>query len=165
MLRFVLLTLACLCVAEGVTNFKQCKGKPAPLKVNVHDCEEPPCVVYKGQFALMDVQFVGNENNSRDLETKVTAKVFGITVPYDLPKEVSDICENLLYGAMCPIDKGEDVTYRFRFYVEQEFPEITTEVTVTLNDANMEPVACFIVSCKIRKGPASRNATDTLLLA
>ncbi|XP_064552717.1 uncharacterized protein Npc2e [Drosophila montana] len=162
MFRVVLLTLAYLCVFCGATTVKECKNKPFPLSVAVQDCEEPPCVVYKGQFAIMDVQFLGDKNNIARITTKVTAKVFGMNLPYDLPEEVSNVCINLLYGAICPIDKDEDVTYRFNFYVEPAFPEITADVTVTLNDANDNPISCFVVTCKIRKGPSSRH--EELLL-
>ncbi|KAH8388197.1 hypothetical protein KR093_000107, partial [Drosophila rubida] len=126
--------------------------KPFPLSVVVEDCEEPPCVVYKGKYVIMDVQFLGDQNYLKNITTKVTAKVFGMNLPYDLPEEVSNVCDNLLYGAMCPIYKDEDVTYRFNFYVEPAFPEITADVTVTLNDIDDNPISCFVCSCKIRKG-------------
>jgi len=78
-----------------------------------------------------------------------------MNLPYDLPEEVSNVCDNLLYGAMCPIDKEEDVTYRFNFFVDPVFPEITADVTVSLIDAEENTISCFICSCKIRKGPTS----------
>lgn len=155
MFRFVLLTLACLCVAANATNVKECKNQPFPLEVSVADCVEPPCVVYKGQYAVMDITFLGVKNNLSNITTKTTAKVFGLNLPYDLPEEVSNVCDNLLYGAICPIDKGEDVTYRFNFFVDPVFPEITADVTVSLNDAQDNPISCFVCSCKIRKGPSS----------
>lgn len=107
--------------------------------------------------------FDTDRNNLSNITTSVTAKVFGMTLPYDLPDEVSNVCSNLLYGAICPIDKDEDVTYRFNFFVEAIFPEITADVTVTLNDNNGDAISCFIVSCKIRKGPTSRNNDQMLL--
>ncbi|XP_060646884.1 mite group 2 allergen Gly d 2.02 [Drosophila nasuta] len=155
MLRFALLTFACLFAAVSATTVQECKNKPFPLKVEVADCEEPPCTVYKGQYAIMDVTFLGDRNNLKNITTKVQAKVFGMNLPYDLPEEVSNVCDNLLYGAMCPIDKDEDVTYRFNFYIESAFPEITADVTVQLNDLDGNTITCFICSCKIRKGPSS----------
>ncbi|XP_020814014.1 protein NPC2 homolog [Drosophila serrata] len=151
MLR-IILVLALALVTVSATNVKQCKDKPFPLSVNIQDCEEPPCVVYKGTIAVMEVHFLGNNNNIKSITATTTAKVLGMNLPYDLPEEVSNVCINLLYGAMCPIDKGEDVTYQFNFYVEPAFPEITADVTVTLNDEDGEPISCFIVSCKLRKG-------------
>ncbi|XP_041452396.1 mite group 2 allergen Lep d 2 [Drosophila obscura] len=154
MLRIVL-ALAFLAAAVNSTNVKQCKGKPFPLTVRVQDCEEPPCIVYKGTTVIMEVQFLGNNNNIQNITAKTTAKVLGMNLPYDLPEEVSNVCTNLMYGAMCPIDKGEDVTYQFNFYVEPSFPEITADVTVTLDDAQGEVITCFICSCKLRKGTAA----------
>ncbi|KAH8337176.1 NPC intracellular cholesterol transporter 2-like [Drosophila kikkawai] len=162
MLRIVSV-LALILATVSATNVKQCKDKPFPLAVRVADCEEPPCVVYKGTYAIMEVHFLGNNNNIKSITTTTTARVLGMNLPYDLPEEVSDVCRNLLYGAMCPIDKDEDVTYQFNFYVEPVFPEITADVTVTLNDVNGEPITCFVVSCKIRKGATATQRDEYLL--
>ncbi|XP_043064986.1 NPC intracellular cholesterol transporter 2 homolog a [Drosophila ficusphila] len=150
MLR-ILVILAIIVASVGATTVQQCKNKPAPLGVNIKDCDQPPCVVYKGTIAEMEVHFLGNNDNIKSITAVVTAKVLGMNLPYALPEEVSNVCINLLYGAMCPIDKDEDVTYQFNFYVDPSFPEITADVTVTLNDAQNEPITCFVVSCKIRK--------------
>ncbi|XP_030376220.1 uncharacterized protein LOC115625335 [Scaptodrosophila lebanonensis] len=161
MLRIAFVALACLFLVSSATNVKECKGKPFPLSVRVEGCEEPPCEVIKGTTAVMEVQFLGNRNDIKNIEAKVTAKVLGMNLPYDLPEEVSNVCSNLMFGAICPVDKNEDVTYKFNFYVEPAFPEITADVTVTLNDENNDVITCFICSCKLRKGPTQR---DELLL-
>ncbi|KAH8243076.1 hypothetical protein KR032_004327 [Drosophila birchii] len=158
-----LLVLALVLAIVSATNVKQCKDKPFPLAVNIQDCEEPPCLVYKGTTAVMEVHFLGNKNNIKSMTATTTAKVWGINAPYDLPEEVSNVCRNLLYGAMCPIDKDEDVIYQFNFYVEPIFPEVTAEVTVTLNDEDGEVVTCFVASCKLRKGPTAAQQDGYLL--
>ncbi|KAH8337177.1 hypothetical protein KR059_002382 [Drosophila kikkawai] len=182
MLR-VLLVLSLVLATVSATTVKQCKDKPFPLSVNIQDCEEPPCIVYKGTVAVMEVHFLGSKleplllnthplsfncfpadnNNIKSITATTTAKVLGMNLPYDLPEEVSDVCRNLLYGAMCPIDKDEDVTYQFNFYVEPAFPEITADVTVTLNDEDGEPITCFMVSCKLRKGATATQRDEYLL--
>ncbi|XP_017035870.1 mite group 2 allergen Gly d 2.02 [Drosophila kikkawai] len=162
MLR-VLLVLSLVLATVRATTVKQCKDKPFPLSVNIQDCDEPPCIVYKGTVAVMEVHFLGNNNNIKSITATTTAKVLGMNLPYDLPEEVSDVCRNLLYGAMCPIDKDEDVTYQFNFYVEPAFPEITADVTVTLNDEDGEPITCFMVSCKLRKGATATQRDEYLL--
>ncbi|EDW81705.1 uncharacterized protein Dwil_GK10874 [Drosophila willistoni] len=155
-LEFVLLIIVGLSTINATT-VQECKDKPFPLSVRVENCEEPPCVVYKGSSAVMEVHFLGNKNDMRNITAKTTAKVFGMNLPYELPEEVSDVCSNLMYGAICPIDKNEDVTYKFNFYVEPSFPEITADVTVTLNDEQNEPITCFICSCKLRKGTTTQR--------
>ncbi|XP_016990051.1 NPC intracellular cholesterol transporter 2 homolog a [Drosophila rhopaloa] len=159
----IVVTLALIVASVSATNVQQCKNKPFPLEVRIKDCDEPPCVVYKGSIAVMEVQFLGNNNNIRSITATTTAKVFGMNLPYVLPDEVSNVCQNLLYGAMCPIDKDEDVTYEFNFYVDPSFPEITADVTVTLNDAQNEPITCFVVSCRIRKGATASQRDEYLL--
>lgn len=86
------------------------------------------------------------------MEAKVLATALGITVPYELPADVANVCENLLDGASCPIDKGEDVVYKFHFYVDSYYPEIPVSVEVSLNDENGESVACFVCDIKVKKG-------------
>ncbi|XP_020814031.1 mite group 2 allergen Lep d 2-like [Drosophila serrata] len=159
----IILVLALILATVSATNVKQCPDKPFPLAVRVVDCEEPPCVVYKGKYAVMEVHFLGNDNNIKSITATTTARVLGMNLPYILPDEVSDVCLNLLYGAICPIDKDEDVTYQFNFYVEPAFPEITADVTVTLNDVKGEPITCFVVTCKIRKGPTATQREEYLL--
>ncbi|XP_052859149.1 uncharacterized protein LOC128266583 [Drosophila gunungcola] len=162
MLRIVV-TFALILASVSATTVQQCKNKPLPLDVKIQDCDVPPCIVYKGTIAVMEVHFLGNNNNIKSITATTTAKVLGMNLPYDLPEDVSNVCRNLLYGAMCPIDKDEDVTYQFNFYVEPAFPEITADVTVTLNDAQNEPITCFVVSCKLRKGATASQQDEYLL--
>ncbi|XP_016953622.1 uncharacterized protein LOC108026922 [Drosophila biarmipes] len=159
----IVITLALVLATVNCTKVQQCKGLPVPLDVRIKDCDEPPCVVYRGSIAVMEVHFLGNNNNINSITATTTAKVLGMNQPYDLPDEVSDVCRNLMYGAICPIDKDEDVTYQFNFYVETWFPEITADVTVKLNDAQNEPITCFVVSCKIRKGATASQRDEYLL--
>lgn len=98
-------------------------------------------------------------DNTKSLTAKVRATTLGVTVPYDLPEEVADVCSNLMYGAICPIYNTEDVIYQFNFFVDSYYPEISVAVEVSLLDENDESVACFICNIKVRKG-----ATNPLML-
>lgn len=103
--------------------------------------------------------FTPAKDNTRILNAKVHATTFGITVPYDLPDDVADVCSNLMYDAICPIYETEDVVYQFNFFVDSHYPEISVAVEVSLNDENDESVTCFICNVKVRKG-----ATNPLML-
>ena len=76
-----------------------------------------------------------------------------------MPDDVADVCSNLLYDAMCPIDNTEDVVYQFNFYVDSYYPEIPVTVEISINDENDDSVACFICNIKVKKG-----STTPLLL-
>lgn len=155
------------------------------MNVEVVGCEETPCDVVKGTTAVMYVHFVGSKylffvklslqqfansylflpplntsakNNIKKLNAVVHATTLGITVPYDLPEDVADVCSNLMYNATCPIDRTEDVVYAFNFYVDAYYPEISVSVQISLEDEDKESIACFICNIRVRKG-----ATNTLL--
>ncbi|XP_017463187.1 PREDICTED: epididymal secretory protein E1-like, partial [Rhagoletis zephyria] len=98
--------VALLLASASATNVKQCKnGQPFPLGVDIEGCDQLPCNVVKGGRTLMKVNFVGTRDNIKQIRAVVHATALGITVPYELPEEVADVCRNLLYGASCPIDK------------------------------------------------------------
>ncbi|XP_037955976.1 NPC intracellular cholesterol transporter 2 [Teleopsis dalmanni] len=151
----IALLIFCFTIVTATT-VKQCKkGQPFPLNVTINDCEEPPCNIVKGTTAIMDMHFVSTKDNIRKLTAKVSATTLGLTVPYDLPEEVSDVCSNLLYGAICPIDETEDVVYRLNFYIDYLYPEISVKVEVSLMDEDNESVACFNVDIKVKKGASA----------
>ncbi|XP_073820389.1 Niemann-Pick type C-2e [Musca autumnalis] len=161
-MKFVLLTIVALIAVAGIgaTDVKECKkGQPFPLSVEVVGCDEMPCNVVKGTTAVMHVHFVGTKDNIRKLNAVVHATTLGITVPYELPEEVANVCDNLMYGATCPIDKTEDVVYAFNFYVESHYPEISVAVQVSLEDEEGDSIACFVCNIKVKKG-----STNTFLL-
>lgn len=86
--------------------------------------------------------------------TLVKAKTFGLTVPYELPANVSDVCSNLMYEAACPLYPTEDVTYLFLFPIANSYPEISANVQIYIVDQNEEIVTCFKCDIKVKKGPS-----------
>lgn len=79
------------------------------------------------------------------------ATALGVTVPYELPENIANVCKNLLHGASCPLDAGEDATYKFIFPIGNMYPEIGVKVEVTLVDEKNSPVTCFAVDIKVTK--------------
>ncbi|XP_037955975.1 NPC intracellular cholesterol transporter 2-like [Teleopsis dalmanni] len=133
------------------TDVKKCSGdKPFPLSVNVTGCETPPCDILKGSTVEMFIHFVSHRDVS-ELTTKVKAYTFGISVPYELPEETSNVCRNLMYGAYCPLYPTEDVTYLFLFPVGS-YPEISVKIEIYLVDQDDEIATCFICDIKVKKG-------------
>ncbi|XP_049305648.1 NPC intracellular cholesterol transporter 2 isoform X1 [Bactrocera dorsalis] len=146
-------------LASAETNVKQCKDttKPTPLMVDIKGCTQIPCDVYKGQTTVVQVHFVSTKDNIHKLTAKCYATALGITVPYELPDDVADVCQNLLYEAMCPLYATEDVVYDFQFYVDQYYPEIPATIELNLVDKDNEVITCFSASIRVRKGTATNN--------
>lgn len=108
----------------------------------------------------MDMQFVANKDNTTKLTAKVTAYLGFVAIPYPIDEKIADVCENLLDGAYCPLDKTEDVTYRFIFPLEDSYPEIQVKVQVALEDVNKDIVSCFAVNIKVVKGNTGDKALE-----
>lgn len=91
----------------------------------------------------------------RQLNARVHLTSLGVTIPYELNAERSNVCNNLLHGAYCPLDSGEDVTYRLLLPVTNNQPEVPTRLQVTLYDAEEQGgnqvVACFLADTRVKK--------------
>ncbi|XP_075163447.1 Niemann-Pick type C-2d [Haematobia irritans] len=168
MLRvFIICSLVLLSQA---TEVKRCDGdKPFPLAVRVEGCAVPPCDIVKGTSVVMEIEFATYKHVTR-ATTLVKAKTLGITVPYELPEEVSDVCSNLMHEAYCPLYPTEDVTYLFLFPVGSNYPEISVNIEIYLENQDHEILTCFKCDIKVKKGNAgggskflnALNSTDVI---
>ncbi|XP_037951245.1 NPC intracellular cholesterol transporter 2-like [Teleopsis dalmanni] len=150
MLRSILLITLVFALANA-TNVQKCKkGEPFPLSVDIKGCQEEPCDIVRGSTAVMDVHFVSPKDNVKKLTAKITATALGITTPYELPESEANVCKNLLNGASCPLDEGEDVIYQLNFYIDYIYPKIPVKVEVSLVDEDKESFACFAVDIKVK---------------
>ncbi|XP_017493318.1 PREDICTED: epididymal secretory protein E1-like [Rhagoletis zephyria] len=140
----------------AATEVKKCSdNQPFPLEVRVLNCEVPPCDVIKGADMIFEIDFYVEKYVTK-LTTLVKATTFGLTVPYELPDDVRDVCSNLLYGAYCPLYATEDVTYQFVFPIGN-YPEISVKVEIYLVDQDNEVATCFNCNIKVKKGPTSNS--------
>lgn len=87
------------------------------------------------------------------LTARVHLTSLGVTIPFELEAQRSNVCKNLLHGAYCPLDAGEDVTYRLLLPVASNQPEVPTRLQVSLHDAEQsdQVVACFLADTRVRK--------------
>lgn len=90
------------------------------------------------------------------LTTLVKATSLGVTVPYDLPSDVKDVCSNLMHEAYCPLYDTEDVTYLFVFPIGN-YPEVSVKVEIYLVDQDNEVATCFVCSIKVKKAPSANS--------
>ncbi|XP_055847998.1 uncharacterized protein LOC129913394 [Episyrphus balteatus] len=137
-------------VGESKTPVRRCSGDfPFPLNVKVDDCEELPCSVTKGTTTHMEVQFVAVKEETHYIETDILVTMLGINVPYELPSENGNVCNNLMHGAYCPLYAEEDVTFNLQFPIDNNFIQANVKTVVKLRDAENDVVACFVVDMKI----------------
>ncbi|CAD6994346.1 protein NPC2 homolog [Ceratitis capitata] len=151
-----LLALTLVFALTTATDVKQCSGnKPFPLAVRVLNCETPPCDVIKGRDMTFEIDFYVTKYVTK-LTTLVKATSLGVTVPYDLPSDVKDVCSNLMHEAYCPLYDTEDVTYLFVFPIGN-YPEVSVKVEIYLVDQDNEVATCFVCSIKVKKAPSANS--------
>ena len=100
----------------------------------------------------MAVQFVSHRNNLTEINADVRLTTLGIGMPFELDAEQKNVCKNLMFGAYCPLDKGEDVTYHLMLDIGAHQPEVPAKFEVSLKDSTtQEELTCFIVDIRIKK--------------
>nr|XP_036674104.1 uncharacterized protein LOC108013886 [Drosophila suzukii] len=137
------------------TPIRQCADRnyPQPLMVQIDNCDALPCDLWKGTEAKIDIQFVANRNTMKKLTAEVHLTSLGVTIPYDLETSRGNVCSNLLHGAYCPLDAGEDVTYQLLLPVTNNQPEVPTRLEVRLLDSDNgnSVVSCFLADTRVKK--------------
>ncbi|XP_016989961.1 uncharacterized protein LOC108052142 [Drosophila rhopaloa] len=153
----------CLCLAIPLmwtfvaanTPFRQCADSSynQPLMVQIDQCDTLPCDLWKGTEAKIDIQFVATRNSMKKLTAEVHLTSLGVTIPYDLEAARGNVCGNLLHGAYCPLDAGEDVTYHLLLPVTTNQPEVPTRLEVRLLDSEDgdRVVSCFLADTRVKK--------------
>ena len=84
------------------------------------------------------------------MKAKVMATALGVTVGYDLPPHLADVCKNLKNGR-CPLNAKEDATYKFLMPIDKNYPEIPVKVEISIVDEKNAAVTCFSVDIKVSK--------------
>jgi Niemann-Pick C2 protein len=61
--------------------------------------------------------------NVKNLEAKVRATAFGLTINYPLPEP--DACKGLIDSA-CPLESGDLATYKLGMHLTEIIPEVSS---------------------------------------
>ncbi|XP_030760222.1 NPC intracellular cholesterol transporter 2 homolog a-like [Sitophilus oryzae] len=116
--------------------------------INSYTCESTPCECILGCAAVISVTF----NSPRYLDNikpRAVATADGVTLDYPLGQD--DACDGIT-NAVCPIEKGELVNYKYSMDVPNIFPEITVNLRFSIVDKNLnEDVVCFDFDILVKK--------------
>ncbi|KAI8131018.1 hypothetical protein FF38_03645 [Lucilia cuprina] len=140
----------------GKTPVRKCaNGLPEPLSVQVNSCSEMPCTLWRGFSTNMEIQFVSTKDAVRDINADVQMTTAGIGMSLGLSSERKNVCNNLMFGAYCPMYAEEDATYHLVLDIADHQPEVPVKIEVSIKDSSDDTVfACFVLDGKIRR----RNA-------
>jgi Niemann-Pick C2 protein len=96
------------------------------------------------------VQFA-TSSPTATLKPKVTTRFLGLSLPYDLPGEQKDAC-NQLKESKCPLDSEEFTIYELSMPILKSYPSIGIEIQLEMFGDNNESHFCFKVDCKVVDG-------------
>lgn len=154
MLRFIVLIAFVSAAAAISTPVREC-GAGIRMPTNVYFggrdnfCTAEPCQVVRGSDGYTEVDFVV-PFDTNTVTPQVKAKVFGITIEYDLPKEViADGCSHVLVKGTCPLKTGEEAIYGLSLPVDPSTPSVSTEMQFTLFGDNKNIIFCYKLSTNV----------------
>ncbi|KAG4071379.1 hypothetical protein HA402_004083 [Bradysia odoriphaga] len=143
--QLLLLALAVASVSANL-NYTNCGGRSQVLAIRVNGCDQVPCRFSRGHeyYGEMDV-VAAARTASLPLVIQTTLPpliqdILGFALP---PNTIfsGDACEDLISGR-CPTVVGEKITVRLNIYIPNTLLATSTNVRVTLRNAENQVEVC-----------------------
>ena len=87
-------------------------------------------------------------NATSSLSPKVITRVLGIALPYELPNNQKDGCQQL-QSTNCPLDPKEFAIYTLSMPILKSYPSISIEIELNMIGDDSKSQFCFKVDCKV----------------
>jgi hypothetical protein len=82
------------------------------------------------------------------LTPKVTTRVFGLSIPYELPGDQKSGCDHLT-DTRCPLDENEDATYVLTMPILKFYPSVRLEIQLEMLADQKDSLFCFKIDCEV----------------
>lgn len=119
----------------------------APKSVSIKGCDKVPCKFHKGSDLSAEIRFTTNEA-TKTLTPQLSAKVWTLKVPINLPAEHQNGCAHLKEG-QCPLKANDEAVYFVETPVKSSFPSMKTEIEVNLVGDNKKSHMCFKIDAQL----------------
>lgn len=106
-----------------VTTRPCANGQPEPLWFESAHCTATVCTLTRGQVFTGRAAFVPDRAFS-DLTISLSATVFGIAFPLQIPVGYENACGFLESGRSCPTTIGEEHVWGLQFPMGSTYPEV-----------------------------------------
>lgn len=93
--------------------------------VDMEPCDEEPCKFHHGEIAHIEGRGVSASDANK-------ATIKAVVDLDDIPVEVPDIDPDACKIVECPIVKGKTYSIKYDFEIQDFFPELLTNLTVTV---------------------------------
>lgn len=143
------LTLVDLTQALNYTVCESASSSSAVKEVNINDCTSSidPCPFIRGLNKTIEVSFVPNQN-VKAVKVKVAGKINKLTVPFHISPD--DACGR--YGLTCPLEAGQNYTFKLSMPILRTYPKLSVDVFLRLKDED-KVVLCVEIPARIQELP------------
>lgn len=164
MYKIIALLLVVPALVLGQTPVRQCASggdqRPTsvyfgrsrdPATLRQDHCRSEPCDLSRtGVEGSTLVEFTSNANTNT-IVPGIRARVFGIWITQDPPREILDNPCAILSpeGHSCPLVQGNNYSYVLTIPIDASTPLLTTETEVTLRDGSGNVIFCYAVENRV----------------
>merc|ERR1712038_178584 len=146
-MKFLLAVLFCVfgSLSAEPVQVKDCGSVDGSyVEIDINPCQKQPCELKRGT----EVQIVMKLKPSIDvtkLESKIHGILSGIPIPFPFPEP--NACKD--QGLVCPLKKGQEVTFKTKLPIKKEYPAVKVVVKWELVDQASKDMICFEVPAQI----------------
>ncbi|XP_053698614.1 uncharacterized protein LOC128745565 [Sabethes cyaneus] len=120
---------------------------PMPVEVRVIGCPpsvpQQPCIVPMGSTVDSEIDFVLQRPTST-LTASLDIFLGDFRVPWSLPSDQQDACQDLMHGVSCPLSNvGERISYNLVTAVSAPFADVTVDMELMLTDDQGQAAFCY----------------------
>ena len=115
--------------------------------MTIKGCEKTPCKFRKGSDLSAEIRFTASEA-TKTLTPQLSAKVWTLKVPINLPAEHQNGCAHLKEGK-CPLNVNDEAVYFVEAPIKSSYPSMKTEIEVNLVGDNKKSHMCFRVEAQL----------------
>ncbi|XP_058812953.1 uncharacterized protein LOC131677248 [Topomyia yanbarensis] len=120
---------------------------PLPVEVRVVGCPptvpQQPCIVPIGSMVDSEIDFI-LERPTTTLKASLDMFLGNFRIPWNLPAEQEDACQDLMNGVSCPlVGVGERIIYNLVTEVSAPFAGVTVDMELMLTDDQGQAVFCY----------------------
>ncbi|XP_058451723.1 NPC intracellular cholesterol transporter 2-like [Malaya genurostris] len=151
MYKLLLIAALMPALALALTPVTQCpNGAPLPATVDINGCTDSPCEIENNAPLVAHGWDIVSPVDTPSLTAYISVRLAGLEVPFPIPDELVDACENGTPAGTCPVSAGQTFDYTLD-HPGMELPVVgvTVQVEVGLTAEDGADVTCVAFDAHI----------------
>ncbi|XP_058812956.1 NPC intracellular cholesterol transporter 2-like [Topomyia yanbarensis] len=151
MYKLILVAVLLTAMVLAQTPVRQCpNGAPLPATVKINDCTVSPCDLVNNAPILAHGWNIVSPVDTVSLTAYISVHLLGLEIPFPIPEELVNACENGVASGTCPVSVGQSFNYTLDHPgMEMPVVGVTVQIQVGLTAANGAAVTCVAFDGRI----------------